>query len=216
MAHTHAVRLGRSSRDIAVKRARLLNRVSIGWNVAEAFVALGAGVVAGSVSLVGFGFDSVIEVTASLILAWRLRQERRGACVAESDKRATKAIALSFFALAGYVIVDGLGDLIGHHPPDASAIGLAVAALSLFVMAWLSTAKRRLAPALGSNAVIADANQTRLCALLSGIVVIGVGANTLLGWWFMDPLAAIVVGMIAAREGVHSWRAESLEDTCCA
>ena len=215
MAQTHAIELGRSSRDVALRRARLLNRVSLGWNSAEGVVALSAGVIAGSVSLVGFGIDSVIEVSASVILAWRLRQERRGVCMAESDKRATKAIAISFFALAAYVIVDGSGDLIGRHHPDASAVGLALATLSLFVMPWLARAKRRLAPALGSTAVIADANQTSLCAVLSGIVVVGVGANTLLGWWFMAPLAAIAVGLIAAREGANTWRAESLADTCC-
>jgi len=216
MAHTHAISVGRSSRNVALRRARLLNRVSLGWNAVEAFVAVGAGVIAGSVSLVAFGFDSVIEVSASVILAWRLRQERRGVCMSDSDQRATKAIALSFFALAAYVVIDGSGDLVGRHHPDASAVGLGLALLSLLVMPWLANAKRRLAPALGSTAIVADANQTSLCAILSGVVVIGVGANTLLGWWFMDPLAAIAVGVIAAREGLNTWRAESLEDTCCA
>lgn len=216
MAHTQAVTLGRTSRDKALRRARLLNRISLSWNTAEAFIALGTGIVAGSVSLVGFGFDSVIEVSASVILAWRLRQENRGVCMSESDRRATRAIALSFFALAAYVIIDGTNDLLADHEPDASAIGLGLAVLSLIVMPWLAREKKKLAPALGSTAVAADANQTNLCAILSGIVVIGVGANTLLGWWFMDPLAAIAVGLIAAREGINTWRAESLEDTCCA
>jgi divalent metal cation (Fe/Co/Zn/Cd) transporter len=215
MAHTHAISLGRPDRAAAVRRARLLNRFSIGWNTIEAFVALGAGVVAGSVSLVGFGLDSVIEVSASVILAWRLRQERRGVCMSESDRRPTRAIALSFFALALYVITDASGDLVGRHRPDASIIGLVLAAVSLVVMPWLARAKRQLAPALGSAAVLAEANQTNLCATLSGVVVIGVGANAVFGWWFMDPIAAIVVGAIAAREGVKTWRAESLEDTCC-
>lgn len=216
MAHAHAVSIGRSSRDAALRRARLLNRLSIGWNSVEAVVALSAGIVAGSVSLVGFGFDSVIEVSASVILAWRLRREREPGCMADSDERATKAIAISFFALAAYVVIDGAGDLIGRHHPEASAVGLTLAVISLVVMPWLATAKRNLAPALGSTAVVADANQTSLCAVLSGVVVFGVGANTLFGWWFMDPLAAIIVGGIAAREGLATWRAQSLEDTCCA
>lgn len=182
----------------------------------EGLVALTAGLAAGSVSLVGFGLDSAIEVSAAAILAWRLHQEHRGGCMAESDRRATRAIAVSFAALAGYVWFEGGRDLLAGSEPEASAVGVALAALSLAVMPVLARAKRRLAPALGSQAAASEANQTTLCAVLSAVVLTGVGLNAALGWWWADPLAGIVLGVIAAAEAVRTWRAEALEDTCCA
>lgn len=179
-------------------------------------VALSAGVAAGSVSLVGFGLDSVIEVSASVILAWRLAQERRGGCMAEGDRRATRAIAVSFAALAGYVWVVGVVDLTAGREPDASVVGIVLATLSLLVMPWLARAKRALAPALGSRAAASEADQTALCAVLSGVVLVGLALNATAGWWWADPVAALFVGGLAAREAVATWRAESLADTCCA
>jgi divalent metal cation (Fe/Co/Zn/Cd) transporter len=178
----------RSQRDAAVRRAGRLNAVTIGWNTIEGAVAVGAGVVAGSVSLVGFGFDSAIEVSAALILTWRLRQERREGCTQAADARATKAIAVSFGALAAYDAVEAVRDLSGHAAPDASVPGVALAAVSLVVMPFLARAKARLAPALGSAAAAADAAQTNLCALLSAVVLVGLAANWLLGWWWASAL----------------------------
>lgn len=204
------------ARAVALRRARLLNKVSIGWNVVEAVVALAAGVAAASVSLIGFGLDSSIEVSASAILAWRLARERRGGCMAESDRLATRGIAVSFAALAAYVWVHAASDLAGRAQPEASVVGVVLAALSLAVMPQLARAKRRLAPALGSRAAASEANQTFLCALLSAVVLVGLGLNAAFGWWWADPVAALVMGAIAAAEAVRTWRAESLEDTCCA
>jgi len=202
-------------RPLAVGRAWLLNRVSIGWNVVEGVVAVTAGLVAGSVSLVGFGLDSGIEVSASVILAWRLSQERRGGCMADSDRRATRAIALCFAALAAYVWVEAGRDLLDGARPEASVVGIALATLSLLVMPGLARAKRRLAPALGSRAAASEADQTRLCAVLSAVLLAGLGLNALLGWWWADPVAGLVIGALAAVEAVRTWRADALTDTCC-
>jgi divalent metal cation (Fe/Co/Zn/Cd) transporter len=217
--HDHVgvpVAAGGLEREAAVARARVLNRVSIGWNAVEGAVAVAAGAAAGSVSLIGFGIDSGIETAAALILAWRLRQERRLECMSDYDRRATRLIAVAFVALAVYVWVDAGSDLAGGTEPEASVAGMALAAVSMVLMPWLARAKRALAPALGSRAVAADAAQTRLCAMFSVVLLVGVGLNTLLGWWWADPAAALVIGGLAAAEAVRTWRAESLEDTCCA
>ena len=204
-----------SDRTQAVRRARQLNRLSISWNVIEAVVALGAGVVAGSVGLVAFGLDSVIEVSASVILAWRLAQERHGACTQDADRHATRAIALCFGALALYVSVQAVRDLAGRDRPAASAVGIVLAALSLVVMPVLAHMKAKLAPVLGSRAQQSEANQTRLCAMLSAVLLVGLVANAALGWWWADPVAALGIATIALVEAQRTWRAESLEDTCC-
>lgn len=204
------------TRPQAVRRARALNVVTIGWNVLEAVVALGAGIAAGSVSLVGFGLDSTVEVSAAVVLAWRLRQERRTDCTQPSDRRATRLIAASFVLLGGYVGVEAVRDLAARAQPEVSGVGIAITALSLAVMPVLARAKRRLAPVIGSRAVEAEAQQTNLCALLSGVVLAGLAANALAGWWWADPVAGLAVAGIALVEGVRTWRAEALEDTCCA
>jgi divalent metal cation (Fe/Co/Zn/Cd) transporter len=206
----------RPERDAAVTRARWLNAATIGWNSLEGVVALTAGVVAGSVSLVGFGFDSAIEVSAALILTWRLAQERREGCTQAADARATRAIAVSFAALAAYVSVEAIRDLATGSQPEASVPGVALAATSLIVMPFLARAKARLAPVLGSTAAAADAAQTNLCALLSAVVLVGVGSNWLLGWWWADPLAGLGIAALAIFEARRAWRAEALADTCCA
>ena len=204
------------TRDAAVRRARRLNVVTIGWNSVEGVVAVAAGLAAGSVSLIGFGLDSAIEVSAAVILALHLRREGAGVCMQESDRRATRAIAGSFALLAAYVAFESVRDLLTEGRPDVSVPGLVIAMLSLLVMPWLARAKHRLAPALGSRAVEADATQTNLCAMLSAVLVVGLGANALAGWWWADPLAGLAIAAIAAKEAVGAWRAESLEDTCCA
>jgi divalent metal cation (Fe/Co/Zn/Cd) transporter len=199
----------------AVRRATLLNRVTIGWNVVEGVVALAAGVAAGSVALVGFGLDSAVEVSAAAVLAWRLRQERRGGCMAEFDRRATRAIAVCFAALAAYVAVEAIVQLARASAPAASPVGLVLAALSLVVMPAVARAKLRLAPSLGSQAVAAEARQTMLCAGLSGVLLAGLGLNAALGWWWADPVAGLAIAAVAGFEAVRTWRAETLTDTCC-
>jgi len=210
-----AVQLAPGTRAAAVTRARRLNQFSLAWNVAEMFVALLAGFAAGSVSLIGFGIDSGIEVSAALILAWRLHQEHRSGCMSAYDRKATRLIALAFVALAVYVWVDAIGDLAGHTRPGASIPGLLLAVASVILMPRLARAKKALAPALGSQAVSADAQQTSLCALLSAVLIVGVGLNTVFGWWWADPVAALVIGALALEAGRRVWQSETLADTCC-
>jgi divalent metal cation (Fe/Co/Zn/Cd) transporter len=218
-AHLHGpstARPTRLEREVAVTRAWWLNAVTIGWNSIEGVIALAAGVIAGSVSLVGFGFDSAIEVSAALVLTWRLAQERRDGCTQPADSRATKVIAVSFAALAAYVCVEAVRDLATRTQPEASLPGVVLATLSLLVMPFLARAKARLAPVLGSTAAAADAAQTNLCALLSAVVLVGVGANWAFGWWWADPLAGLAIAVLAAAEARRAWHAEALTDTCCA
>ena len=216
VAVTFTPRTGPVDRAAVVRRARWLNAASIAWNVVEGVVAVGAGIAAGSVSLVGFGFDSAIEVSAALVLTWRLRQERRGGCMQASDARATRAIAVSFLVLGLYVGFQSGRDLWSASHPEASTVGLVLAALSLAVMPVLARAKRTLAPALGSAAAVADAKQTNLCALLSGVLLVGLGANAMVGWWWADPLAGLGIATLALLEARRTWQTDSLEDTCCA
>jgi divalent metal cation (Fe/Co/Zn/Cd) transporter len=215
-SRTAAGKPAATPRRAAVRRARWLNVATIGWNTAEGVVAIAAGIAAGSVSLVGFGFDSAIEVSAALVLAWRLAQERKGGCMQKPDRRAQRAIAVSFAVLACYVAFEAARDLVTATRPEASPIGIVMATLSLAVMPVLARAKARLAPALGSAAAVADAKQTNLCALLSAVLLVGLGANALLGWWWADPVAGLCIAGLAAVEARRTWVAESLEDTCCA
>lgn len=202
-------------RRAAVRRSRLLNRITIGWNVAEGLIAVSAGAVAGSVSLVGFGLDSGIEVSAALILAWRLAKEGQSGCMADFDRRATRLVAVSFALLATYVGVESVRGLVGQSAPDASLVGIVIAALSLVVMPVLARAKRNLAPVLGSQAAVSEANQTRLCAILSAVLLGGLGLNAAFGWWWADPTAGLVIAALAGVEALRTWRAEALSDTCC-
>lgn len=203
------------AREHALRRSRILNRLTIGWNFAEGVVAVVAGVVAGSVSLVGFGLDSGIEVSAAVILGWRLRKEREAGCMSDFDQRATRLIAASFAVLAAYVGVESIRDLVGESAPEVSVVGIVMAALSLALMPFLVRAKRRLAPVLGSRAADSEANQTRLCALMSGVLLAGLGLNAAFGWWWADPCAGLGIAALAAVEAVRTWRAEALADTCC-
>ena len=219
VVHAHgsgAATTGPGARHAAVRRARWLNVATIGWNGVEGVIAVTAGLLAGSVSLVGFGFDSAIEVSAALVLTWRLRQEERDGCTQDADARAARLIAASFAVLAVYVAVEAVRDLLSRSAPEASIPGVVLAACSLALMPFLARAKARLAPVLGSAAAAADAAQTNLCALLSGVVLVGLAASWLLGWWWADPLAALGIAVLAATEARRTWRAESLADTCCA
>jgi divalent metal cation (Fe/Co/Zn/Cd) transporter len=203
------------SRPHAVRRARTLNVLTIGWNAIEGLVAIGAGIAAGSVSLIGFGLDSGIEVSAAVALTWRLAREDRDGCRKEDDRLAQRLVAVSFAALAVYVAFGASSSLIGGHAPDASVVGVVLAAVSLAVMPVIARAKRRVAPVLGSRAAAAEATQTDLCAALSAALLVGLGLNLLFGWWWADPVAALAIAAIAAYAAVATWRAPSLADTCC-
>jgi divalent metal cation (Fe/Co/Zn/Cd) transporter len=208
-------RLLRTRAD-AVRLGRRLNQLTISWNLMEGAVAVVAGWLAGSVSLVGFGLDSAIEVSAAGVLTWRLAREGRGGCMQAFDRLATRAIAVSFGLLALYVTGEGVFDLATGTKPQTSPLGVALASASLVVMPLLARVKRQLAPVLGSRAVLAEAKQTSLCGWLSGALLLGLGAHWALGWWWADPAAAVAIGGLAAREAWGTWHAESLTDTCCA
>jgi divalent metal cation (Fe/Co/Zn/Cd) transporter len=203
------------TRADAVRRSKVLNRLTLGWNVVEGVVALAAGVAAGSVSLVGFGLDSAIEVSAALVIMWRLRQEHRHECMEPFDRRAVRIIAVSFFVLAAYVAAESVRELVAGADADVSTAGMVIAALSLVVMPALARAKTRLAPVIGSQAAVTEARQTMVCAYLSAVLLGGLGLNALFGWEWADPVAGLGIAVLAALEGREAWGAESLEDTCC-
>jgi divalent metal cation (Fe/Co/Zn/Cd) transporter len=188
-----------------VRRGRRLEYITIVWNSLEGIIAIGAGALAGSVALVGFGIDSVIEVSSGAIILWRLLSgEHR-------EELALKLVGASFLALAGYVAFDAIKSLWFFEAPDASYIGIGIAALSLAVMPILARAKRRVAAQINSRAMHADSRQTDLCTYLSAILLGGLGLNALLGWWWADPLAGLIMVPIIVNEGVQALRGE----TCC-
>lgn len=200
-------------RSRLVRRGRALEYVTIGWNVLEAIVSVAAGVIAGSVSLIGFGADSLIESSSGLILLWRLRDGERGA---EREERALRLVGVSFLALAGYVAAEAGKALWLREAPEASPVGIAIAALSLVAMPVLARAKRRVAGELSSNALAADARQTDLCAYLSAILLAGLLLNAVVGWWWADPVAALAMVPIIVREGVRALRGQQCGDCHCA
>jgi divalent metal cation (Fe/Co/Zn/Cd) transporter len=189
------------------RRAQLLAATSVGYNVIEAVIAISAGLVAGSVALVGFGLDSVVEVSSGLVILWQFRHR-----LPESrERQALRLLAFSFFALAGYVTFESVRALLSGSDPDTSPVGIGLAIASLLVMPFLSWAQRRTGKALGSNAVVADSTQTLLCTYLSAVLLAGLVLNATLGWGWADPIAGLVIAGVAVREGVQAWRG----DGCC-
>jgi divalent metal cation (Fe/Co/Zn/Cd) transporter len=182
------------------------------WHLVEFAVALVAGVVAGSVALVAFGIDSLIELAAGLTIVWRFTGARLAS--ATSERRAQQLIALSYFLLAAYVAVEASRDLAAAHEPTASWVGIGLAAVTAPTMPWLARAKRRTGHALGSAATVGEGGQNMLCAYLSVALLVGLLANALFGWWWADPAAALVIGAVALREGAESWRGDACCDTC--
>jgi divalent metal cation (Fe/Co/Zn/Cd) transporter len=189
-----------------VRRARLLAWVGLGWHGIEASVAIAAGVIAGSVALVGFGADSLIELSAGLVVLWRLASTR-----AISERRAQHMIAVSFYLLSAYVAVEGILSLAAGDRPAVSWVGIALAVLTLATMPPLSRAKARVADELGSSATKSESRQTMLCAYLSAGLLVGLSLNALLGWWWADPTTALGIAAVAVKEGRDAWRGEA----CC-
>jgi divalent metal cation (Fe/Co/Zn/Cd) transporter len=200
------------SRERLVRRTRLLAWVGLGWHLVEAAVAIVAGAVAGSVALVGFGADSVIEAGAGTVVLWLMAGGRSASAGAE--RRAQQLIAGSFVVLAAYIGVESLRDLIGGHRPDASWVGIGLSIVTLATMPPLAAAKRRLGEALDSSATASESRQTMLCAYLSAALLVGLGANAIFGWWWADPLAALVIAAVALREAREAWRGDVCD--CCA
>ncbi|MFI8486677.1 cation transporter [Streptomyces rubrogriseus] len=198
-------------RDTLTRRIRLLVAATIAYNVVEAVVAITAGKLASSTALVGFGLDSVIEVSSATAVAWQFAA--RDPAVREArEQRALRIIAVSFFALAAYVTVDSVRALTGAGEADHSIPGIVLAALSLAIMPFLSAAQRRAGRELGSASAVADSKQTLLCTYLSAVLLAGLLANLLLGWSWADPIAALVIAAIAVKEGRDAWQGKG----CCA
>lgn len=206
---------GLAERTRLVKRGRYLEYVSIGYNSLEGLIAVGAGVMAGSIALVGFGFDSLIEVTSGAVLLWRLyadvNEERRERVEAIS----LRVVGVCFVVLALYVGYDAITSLLRRETPDKSLIGIILAAVSLIVMPLLVRAKRRVARSINSGALMADSKQTELCTYLSAILLGGLLLNALLGWWWADPVAGLIMVPIIAKEGIEALRGETCCDDAC-
>lgn len=197
-----------TDRQVALaRRVRLLVAATITYNCIEALVALSAGTIASSKALVGFGLDSVIEVCSALAVAWQFAGDHR-----DRERAALRVIAVSFFALALYVGAESILALADEHRADHSTVGMVLAAVSLAVMPVLSAAQRRVGRELGSASAVADSRQTLLCTYLSGVLLLGLAANAAFGWWWADPAAALVIALVAAKEGRDAWRG----DSCCA
>ncbi|AEA22796.1 cation efflux protein [Pseudonocardia dioxanivorans CB1190] len=195
-------------RDVLTRRIRLLVATTITYNVVEAVVAIAAGTVASSIALVGFGLDSVIEVSSAAAVAWQFA----GPDPQRRERVALRLIAGSFVALACYVSVESIRGLAGAAEPERSPVGIALVALSVLVMPFLSWAQRRAGRELGSSSAVADSRQTLLCTYLSAAVLAGLLLNATLGWWWADPVAGLVIAVLALREARNAWRGE----LCCA
>lgn len=192
-----------------VQRAQLLAGVGVGWHVVEAAVAILAGAAASSIALVGFGADSVVEALAGFIVLWRFAASRASSEAAE--RRAQQLIAISFFVIAAYVGVEAIRNLLGREIPQASWVGIGLAVVTTVTMPLLANAKARVGDRLNSSATKSEGRQNMLCAYLSVALLVGLGANALLGWWWADPLTALAIAGVAIKEGRETW----MGDDCC-
>jgi divalent metal cation (Fe/Co/Zn/Cd) transporter len=204
--------LSASERARLTRQARLLAWAGIGWHVAEFAIAVAAGLAASSVALIAFGVDSAIEALAGLVVVWLFAARRAGS--ASAERRAQRLIAASFFVLAAYIAVEATRSLIDGSEPDTSWPGIALAAVTAPTMPLLARMKSRIGRQLGSAATVNEGAQNMLCAYLSVALLAGLGANALLGWWWADPAAGLLIAAVAVREGMGGWRGEL--DACCA
>jgi divalent metal cation (Fe/Co/Zn/Cd) transporter len=195
------------------RRARHLAWGGIAWHFIEFAIAVVAGLAAGSIALIGFGADSLIEALAGLVVVWLFTGNRVGSPSAE--RRAQQLIAASFFVLAAYIGVESLRMLIGGDHPEASWLGIGLAAFTAPTMPLLARAKRQVGSKLHSSAAVKEASQTQLCAYLSIALLVGLGTNALLGWWWADPISALAIAAVALKEGRESWRGEGCAEGCC-
>ena len=197
-------------RAALVRRAKLLAWVGLGWHGVEATIAIAAGLAAGSIALIGFGADSMIESLAGFVLLWRFAAAR--ASSESAERRAQKVIAVSFYVLAAYVGIEAVRTLVGADHPGVSWIGIGLSVVTLLTMPPLAIAKGRVGDRLGSSATKSEGRQNLVCAYLSAALLLGLGANAIAGWWWADPIAALVVAAVAVREGREAWHGEA----CCA
>ena len=193
-------------------RARRLAWLGIGWHAIEAVISLLAGIAAGSIALVAFGADSVIEGFAGGILIWRFTGTRAGSEAAEL--RAQRLIAITFFVLAAYVAIEAARTLINADHPAVSWVGIGLAAVTVVIMPLLARAKARVGYELGSSATSSEGRQNQICAYLSAALLVGLGANALLGWWWADHATALAIAAVAVSEGRDAWRGEACCEVC--
>lgn len=194
-------------RTVLSRRVRLLTSATITYNIVEAVVAISAGAAASSAALIGFGLDSLIEVSSAASVWWQFS----GSDPEARERTALRIIAASFFALAGYVTVESIRSLAGGQTAESSTAGIVLAAVSLVVMPLLSLAQRRAGRELGSASAVADSNQTLLCTYLSGVLLVGLLLNAWFGWSWADPVVALVIAAVAVKEGRTAWHGEH----CC-
>lgn len=200
-----------TTRAALVARGFRLEWLTIGWNSLEALIALVAGFRAGSIALVGFGLDSVVEVSSGVVLLWRLGADRHVERRERTEKLALRLVGVGFLALAVYVAFDAIRVLFGHEAPERSTPGIVLAVASLIVMPLLARAKRRVARGIDSEAMRADSRQTDICAYLSAILLGGLLLNAALGWWWADPIAGLVMVPLIAKEGIEGLQGRA----CC-
>jgi divalent metal cation (Fe/Co/Zn/Cd) transporter len=203
--------ISEQERDRLVRRARLLAWGGNAWHFLEFVIAVGAGIAASSIALIGFGFDSLIESLAGFIILWRFGFSRRNSEAAE--RRAQQLVAVSFFILAAYVGVEAVRTFFGAQHPETSWVGIGLAAFTAPTMPLLARAKRSVGHALASSATVGEAEQNMICAYLSVALLTGLTLNAELGWWWADPAAALVIAAVAVREGREAWRGDACE--CC-
>jgi len=194
-----------------VRRAKLLAWGGNAWHFVEFAIAVGAGVAAGSIALVGFGIDSLIESLAGFIIIWRFASRR--SLSEPAERRAQQLIAASYAVLVVYILVEATRSLVGGDQPEASWVGIGLAAFTAATMPLLARAKRRVGHQLGSAATVSEAEQNQICAYLSIALLVGLLANALAGWWWADPAAALVIAAVAGKEGWESWKGDSCD--CC-
>jgi divalent metal cation (Fe/Co/Zn/Cd) transporter len=206
----------KSPREEHIKEAISLEYLTIGWNIVEGVIAVSAALLAGSVALLAFGLDSFVECASGAVMLWRLLAERNNNFSHEQlegiEHRARRWIAASLFLLAGYTTLDALQTLWTQERPGFTWVGIILTSVSMSVMLWLASAKRRLARALNSKSIVADAFQTTACWWLSVATLSGFALNGLLGWWWADPLAALIIASLIIKEGRDAW--EGKHDCC--
>ena len=203
---------GPIQRTNIVSRGIRLEYITVGWNVVEGAVAVLAGLLAGSVALVGFGVDSAIESSSGAVLLWRLRAEQTGKNIERAEQTALKLVGASLLLLAAYVTFNAIKTLVTREQPQRSILGIVLSVLSLIVMPLLARAKRRTAAELNSAALHADSRQTSICAYLSAILLGGLLLNAALGWWWADPVAALAMVPIIVQEGGEALKGETCTD----
>jgi divalent metal cation (Fe/Co/Zn/Cd) transporter len=212
-------------RKALVRRAKLLAWLGLGWHAVEAAIAILAGLAASSIALIGFGADSLIESTAGIVVIWRFAAAR--SLSEGAERRAQQLIGLSFYVLAAYVAVESAHTLIAADRPEVSWLGIGLAAVTLVTMPPLAFAKARVGERLGSAATKSEGRQNLVCAYLSAGLLVGLGSNAAFGWWWADPIAALLIAVVAVKEGREAWAGESCcvsgpelgracEDDCCA